>query len=109
MVLLPVSACTWVPLTDEGSSVQVRTVDQVQGCERMSRVSTTSQGQDRRHSTQRGKGARGTSNACAQRSRSDWRKRRRGRDGTDRRAAGLRGVSLSLMKNEVQVQSYSHV
>lgn len=41
MVLLPVSACTWVPLTDEGSSVQVRTVDQVQGCERMSRVSTT--------------------------------------------------------------------
>jgi hypothetical protein len=41
-MLLPlwVSACTWVPLTDEGSHVQVRTSDQVQGCERKSRVTT---------------------------------------------------------------------
>jgi hypothetical protein len=38
--LLLVSACTWVPLTDEGSHVQVRTSDQVQGCERKFRVTT---------------------------------------------------------------------
>jgi hypothetical protein len=41
MLLLPVSACTWVPLTDEGARVQVRTLDQVQGCERKSRVTVS--------------------------------------------------------------------
>ncbi len=41
MLLLLVSACTWVPLTDEGARVEVRTLDQVQGCERKSRVTVS--------------------------------------------------------------------
>lgn len=41
LLLLPLSACTWVPLTDEGSHVQVRTLDQVQSCERKSRITTS--------------------------------------------------------------------
>jgi hypothetical protein len=38
---LPLSACTWIPLTDAGSTVQVRRSDQVQGCERKSRVTAS--------------------------------------------------------------------
>ena len=41
LLLLPLSACTWVPLTDEGSHVQLRTLDQVEGCERKSRVTVS--------------------------------------------------------------------
>jgi hypothetical protein len=38
-LLLPVlSACTWVPLTDDGARVQLRTLDQVRACEHKSRV-----------------------------------------------------------------------
>ena len=33
LLSLLVNGCTWVPLTDDGSRVQVRTADQVQGCE----------------------------------------------------------------------------
>lgn len=36
-----VVACTWVPLTQEGSHVELRSFDQVQGCERKSRVTTS--------------------------------------------------------------------
>ncbi len=67
LMLLPlwVSACTWVPLTDEGSHVQVRTSDQVQGCERKSRVTTAVKDKIGDNFAQRGKGARGASDAGA--------------------------------------------
>jgi len=40
--LLPVlSACTWVPLTDEGAHVQLRTLEQAQACERKYRVTVS--------------------------------------------------------------------
>ena len=42
LFLLPVlSACTWVPLTDEGAHVQLRTLEQARGCERKSRVTVS--------------------------------------------------------------------
>jgi len=38
-LLLPaLSACTWVPLTDEGARVQLRTLEQARACEYKSRV-----------------------------------------------------------------------
>jgi len=41
-LLLPVlSACTWVPLTDEGARVQLRTLGQVRACEQKSRVTVS--------------------------------------------------------------------
>jgi hypothetical protein len=41
-LLLPVlSACTWVPLTDEGARVQMRTQEQARACTRMSRVTVS--------------------------------------------------------------------
>jgi hypothetical protein len=41
-LLLPVlSACTWVPLSDEGARVQLRTLDQVRACEQKSRVTVS--------------------------------------------------------------------
>jgi Domain of unknown function (DUF4156) len=40
--LLPVlSACSWVPLTDEGARVQLRTLEQAQACERKYRVTVS--------------------------------------------------------------------
>ncbi|MGD2113276.1 MAG: DUF4156 domain-containing protein [Gammaproteobacteria bacterium] len=39
--LLLASGCTWVALSDDGTRVQVRTPDQVQGCERMNRVTAS--------------------------------------------------------------------
>jgi len=42
VLLLPVlSACTWVPLTDEGARVQLRTLDQARACEQKSRVTVS--------------------------------------------------------------------
>jgi len=42
VLLLPVlSACTWVPLTDEGASVQLRTLEQARACEQKSRVTVS--------------------------------------------------------------------
>ena len=41
LLLLPLSACTWVPLTDEGSHVQLRSLDQARGCERKSRITVS--------------------------------------------------------------------
>jgi len=41
-LLLPVlSACTWVPLTDEGARVQLRTLEQARACEHKSRVTVS--------------------------------------------------------------------
>ena len=41
-LLLPVlSACTWVPLSDEGARVQLRTLDQARACEQESRVTVS--------------------------------------------------------------------
>jgi len=41
LMLLVLSACTWVPLTDEGARVQLRTLEQAQACERKSRVTVS--------------------------------------------------------------------
>ena len=42
LLMLPVlPACTWVPLSDEGARVQLRTLDQAQACERKSRVTVS--------------------------------------------------------------------
>ena len=41
LLLLPVSGCTWVQITDDGTRVQVRTPEQVQGCERRNRVTAS--------------------------------------------------------------------
>ena len=38
LLSLLVNGCTWVPLTEEGTQVQVRTADQVRGCEPMGQV-----------------------------------------------------------------------
>jgi hypothetical protein len=41
-LLLPVlSACTWVPLTNEGARVQLRALEQASGCEHKSRVTVS--------------------------------------------------------------------
>jgi hypothetical protein len=41
-LLLPVlSACTWVPLTDDGSRVQLRTLEQARTCEQKSRITVS--------------------------------------------------------------------
>ena len=41
-LLLPVlSACTWVPLTEEGARVQLRTLEQAHACEQKSRVTVS--------------------------------------------------------------------
>jgi hypothetical protein len=41
-LLLPVlPACTWVPLTDEGARVQLRTLEQARACEAMYRVTVS--------------------------------------------------------------------
>jgi len=43
LALLPVvlSACTWVPLTDDGARVQLRTLEQARACEHKSRVTVS--------------------------------------------------------------------
>ena len=42
VLLLPVlSACTWVPLTDQGAHVQLRTLEQARACEQKSRVTVS--------------------------------------------------------------------
>ena len=42
LLLLPVlPACTWVPLSDAGAHVQLRTLEQAQGCERKFRVTVS--------------------------------------------------------------------
>ena len=38
LLSLLANGCTWVPLTEEGSQVQVRTADQVRSCEPKGRV-----------------------------------------------------------------------
>ena len=41
-LLLPfMSACTWVPLSDEGGRVQLRSLDQARACEQKSRVTVS--------------------------------------------------------------------
>ena len=40
-LLLLGGGCTWVQITDDGTRVQVRTPDQVQGCERRNRITAT--------------------------------------------------------------------
>jgi hypothetical protein len=40
LLVLWAPACTWVALTEEGADVQVRTPEQVKGCERKNRVNT---------------------------------------------------------------------
>ena len=41
-LLLPVlSACTWVPLSDAGARVQLRSLDQARACEQKSRVTVS--------------------------------------------------------------------
>ena len=41
LLLLSLSGCTWVPLSDEGARVGVRTLEQLQGCERKSRITVS--------------------------------------------------------------------
>jgi hypothetical protein len=42
VLLLPVmSACTWVPLSDEGARVQLRSLEQARACEQKSRVTVS--------------------------------------------------------------------
>jgi hypothetical protein len=42
VLLLPVmSACTWVPLSDEGARVQLRSLEQARVCEQKSRVTVS--------------------------------------------------------------------
>jgi hypothetical protein len=44
-LLLPVlSACTWVPLTDQGVRVQLCTLEQARACEHKSRVTVSVKG-----------------------------------------------------------------
>ena len=40
-LLLQPSGCTWVQITDDGTRVQVRTPEQVQGCERQNRITAS--------------------------------------------------------------------
>ena len=42
LLMLPVlSGCTWVPLSDAGAHVQLRSLEQARGCDRMSRVTVS--------------------------------------------------------------------
>lgn len=41
LMLLVLPACTWVPLTDGGARVQLRTLEQAQACEHKSRVTVS--------------------------------------------------------------------
>jgi hypothetical protein len=41
LMLLVLSGCTWVPLSDAGAHVQLRTLEQARGCDRMSRVTVS--------------------------------------------------------------------
>jgi hypothetical protein len=41
LLLSALPACTWIPLTDEGARVQLRTLEQARACERKSRVTVS--------------------------------------------------------------------
>jgi len=41
LLLLVLSACTWVPLTGEGAHVQLRSLEQARACEQKSRVTVS--------------------------------------------------------------------
>ena len=41
LLLAVLSACTWVPLTDEGARVQLRSLEQARACEHKSRVTVS--------------------------------------------------------------------